>query len=136
MNVFLPLKGGTGRCPVYRGRRKDMSEFADFIQDVFRDFGEVSCRKMFGGLGVFHNGIMFGLVAEDILYLKVDESNVTFFEDRDLPQFEYFRGEKAIKMSYYQAPEEIYEDPDEAELWAKGSYAAALQASATMKKTK
>jgi DNA transformation protein len=113
-----------------------MSEFADFIQDVFRDFGEVHCRKMFGGHGVFHDGIMFGLVADDILYLKTDKSTAFFFEERDLPQFEYQRGEKTIKMSYYQAPEEIYDDPGEADLWARRSYKAALQASLAKKKNK
>ncbi len=113
-----------------------MSEFADFIQDVFRDFGEVRCRKMFGGLGVFHNGIMFGLVADDILYLKTDNSSASFFEERDLPQFEYPKKDKMIKMSYYQAPEEIYDDPEEAELWAKRSYDIAFKISIAKKKKK
>ncbi len=113
-----------------------MSEFADFIEDVFRDFGKVSCRKMFGGLGVYHEGLMFGLVADEILYLKTDNESATFFEERSLPQFEYPKKDKMIKMSYYQAPEEIFDDPEEASLWAKRAYAIALKANLAKKKKK
>ena len=105
-----------------------MSEFTSFLEDVFRQFGEISCRKMFGGHGVYHNGTMFGLVADDVLFLKVDKSIVSFFVERDLPPFEYPKGGKMIKMSYYQAPEEVYEDSFEAEVWARRSYECALAA--------
>ncbi len=105
-----------------------MSDFKDFLEDVFADFGEISCRKMFGGYGVYHDGIMFGLIADDILYLKADENSVDYFEQLDLPQFEYPKGDKLVKMSYYQAPEEIFDDQQEAKIWADRSFACALRA--------
>ncbi len=105
-----------------------MSDFSNFLEDVFAEFGKISCRKMFGGYGVYHNGIMFGLIADDILYLKADKTNVDYFTQHDLPQFEYPKGNKVVKMSYYQAPEEIYDDPFEARTWASRSYECALRA--------
>ena len=107
-----------------------MSEFAAFVEDVFREFGEVHCRKMFGGYGVFYQGTMFALIAEDTLYLKTDKASAEYYRTRDLPQFQYTREGKPYKMSYFQAPEEIFDDPSEAVILAKQAYAIALQSAA------
>ncbi len=105
-----------------------MSEFVDFLQEVFAEFGLIQPRKMFGGYGIYHQGVMFGLVADDTLYLKVDDLIRPLFEARDLTPFEYDKGDKVVKMSYYIAPEDIFDDPQEAALWAQRSYDAAFQA--------
>lgn len=104
-----------------------MSEFVAFLQEVFEEFGPVQSRKMFGGYGLFHDGLMFGLVADDTLYLKADDTNATHFESRGLDQFEYDKGNKAVKMSYYLAPEELFDDRGLAAEWAARSYEAALR---------
>lgn len=104
-----------------------MSEFTDFLQEVFEKFGPIRARKMFSGHGLYYDGIMFGLVADEMLYLKADTSNAHFFESRDLPQFAYTRGDKTVKMSYYLAPEEIYDDRQEAAMWARRSFEVALR---------
>ena len=80
---------------------------------------------MFGGYGIYHQGIMFGLVADDNLYLKTDKSNKDIFIDAGLEPFTYDKGDKVITMSYYQAPEIIYDDPNEATIWAKLAFNAA-----------
>lgn len=49
-----------------------MSEFITYLEEVFNHFGPIHTRKMFGGYGVYSRGTMFGLVADDMLYLKVD----------------------------------------------------------------
>lgn len=59
-----------------------MSQFADNLRDVFAPFGAVSVRRMFGGHGVFYEGLMIALVADDVLYLKVDEASVGAFVER------------------------------------------------------
>ena len=104
-----------------------MSEFVDFLQEVFEKFGPIHARKMFSGYGLYHDGVMFGLVADEMLYLKADTSNAHFFESRDLPQFAYTRGDKTVKMSYYLAPEEIYDDKEEAATWARRSFEVAFR---------
>ena len=69
---------------------------------------------------------MFGLVADDVLYLKADTESEQHFSGRDLEQFEYVKNGKAMKM-YYMAPEEIFEDCSEARKWATLAYEAALR---------
>jgi DNA transformation protein len=107
-----------------------LDEFAQHMADVFRLFGLISLRRMFSGYGVFRDGIMFGLVYQDTLYLKVDAENIANFRDQGLSQFEYVRQGKIIGLSYYQAPEAVLEDIHEAALWARHSFEAALRADA------
>jgi DNA transformation protein len=104
-----------------------MSEFAEYLKEVFREFGSVSARKMFGGHGIFYDGVMIGLVAKDTLYLKADAQSAPIFLKHGLSQFMYPKGEKMVGMSYYLAPEEALEDPTEMQQWAKLAYEAALR---------
>lgn len=110
-----------------------MSEFVEFLKEVFVDFGAIQGRKMFGGYGIYHQGVMFGLVADDTLYLKADGETSKLFEAKGLGPFEYDKGDKVVKMSYYVAPDEILDDPQEAAIWARRSYAVAVQAKALTK---
>ncbi|MGD9853013.1 MAG: TfoX/Sxy family protein [Nitrospirales bacterium] len=98
----------------------------DYLHEVFGQFGSIQPRRMFGGDGIFHKGLMFALVADDVLYLKSDETIVSHFEERELEQFEYEKNGKGFRMSYYMAPEEIFDDPEIAKVWAARSYAAAF----------
>ncbi len=104
-----------------------MSEFVNFLSEVFELFGDIHSRKMFGGHGIYHDGLMFGLVAEDQLYLKADKVSSGSFEEKGLQPFEYIKNNKPMKMSYYLAPEEIFDDPDMAKLWADKAYEAAMR---------
>jgi len=113
---------------------KKHNEFINFLNEVFEEFGPIEARKMFGGYGIYHDGIMFALVAENTLYLKADESTKSHFESRDLPQFEYPRKDKTVKMSYYLAPDEIFDDREEAAIWASHAYEAALNSQSNKKK--
>ena len=107
-----------------------MSEFIEHLQEILEPFGPMLARRMFGGYGVYHQGIMFGIVVDDMLYLKSDEASAGDFIAKGLRQFEYQKGEKTVKMSFYLAPEEFLEDSDEAARWAARAYAAALRAHA------
>lgn len=107
---------------------KPSSEFVDNLHEVFALFGPISARRMFGGYGIYHDGLMFALVADDVLYLKADPVAKAAFVDLGLPPFEYMKNGKSTKMSYHLAPEEIYDDPEAARDWAKLAYGAALRA--------
>ena len=111
-----------------------MTEFVDFLQEVFRNFGSVQARKMFSGYGLYRDGVMFGLVADETLYLKADKTIAHYFEAKGLAQFEYTRGDKVVKMSYYVAPEEIFDDPEEAAKWARLSFEVAFRSKKRTKK--
>jgi len=82
---------------------------------------------VFGGHGVYHADLMFALVADDELFLKVDDYSIGQFEVLELSAFEFHRNGKTFNMSYHQAPEEIYDAPERAQYWAEVAYAAALR---------
>jgi len=104
-----------------------MSEFTNYLEEIFEPFGAVTIKRMFGGYGVFYHNLMFGLIADDVLYLKVDKETDVLFAERGLEKFEYIKNGKAMKMSYRLAPEEMYESPAEAKKWASCAYNAALR---------
>jgi DNA transformation protein and related proteins len=104
-----------------------MSEFVEYLKEVFIDFGPIQSRKMFGGHGIYHKGVMFGLVADDMLYLKTDGEISKLFETKGLAPFSYAKGDKVVKMSYHLAPDEIMDDPQEAAIWAQRSYNVAVR---------
>jgi len=109
-----------------------MNEFVDYLHEVFELFGPIRARKMFSG----HDGLMFGLVAGDSLYLKADAESARHFEKEGLGRFEYKNGARVVKMSYYCAPAGIMEDREEAAMWARRSFEAALRSQRSKKKTK
>lgn len=102
-----------------------MSDFVAYMHELFAEFGPVATRRMFGGHGVFHDGLMIGLIADDTLYLKVDEDTIPAFRELGLTPFEYQKGTKLVTMSYYLAPAEALEDPAELVPWAQLALAAA-----------
>jgi len=106
---------------------KKHSGFVEFLNEAFEEFGLIDVPRMFGGFGVYHDGVMFGLAARDALYLKADETTKKHFESRGLPQFQYSRAGKMVKMSYYKAPEDIYDDREKAAVWARRAYEVALK---------
>ncbi|MBW2941657.1 TfoX/Sxy family protein [Zhongshania aquimaris] len=106
------------------------SAFISYLVDQLQLIGPVVGRKMFGGYGVFLEGLMFGLIMEDTLYLKIDSDSKRDFEALGLPPFTYPRGNKEIALSYYQTPEEALDDPEMLGVWANRAYLAAMRAAA------
>ena len=104
------------------------SEFVSYVVESLRPLGAVSARRMFGGYGIFKDGLMFGLVADDQLYLKVDDANRSTYEAAALAPFSYRGKDKTIQLSYHEAPSEGFDDPDVLCAWARDAYAAALRA--------
>lgn len=109
---------------------KEQREVVAHIVDLLQFIGPVESKSMFGGFGVFLEGLMFGLVADNELYLKVDVQNRQDYEDLGLQAFSYGKNGKEFKMSYYQAPEEAMEDAELLSAWASNSYGAAMRAAA------
>lgn len=103
-------------------------EFAVFVLELLAPMNGVSSRKMFGGHGVFKDGLMFGLIADDVLYLKVDEQNSPQFEAEGLPHFTYVKNGKPMNMSYRQAPEAAMEEAELLCEWAESAWQAAVRA--------
>ena len=104
------------------------SEFVAFVLESLQPLGGMSARRMFGGWGVYKDGVMFALVTDDQLYLKVDDGNRAAYDDAGLPHFTYTQKGKPIRMSYREAPPDGFEDPGILCAWARESHAAALRA--------
>ncbi len=109
----------------------EQREYVAHIVDLLQAIGPVESKSMFGGFGVFLEGLMFGLIANNELYLKADAENRKDFEDQGLQAFGYAKNGKEFKMGYYQAPEEALEDGELLSVWASNAYGAALRAAAS-----
>lgn len=95
-------------------------EFLEYVLDQLSNWGDVSVRKMFGGAGLYRDGKMFGLVADDVIYLKVDDTNRAKYEKAGSAPFQP-RENKPMTMSYWMLPEELLERSEEWVEWAKES---------------
>ncbi len=102
--------------------------YADFVLEQLEPLGGVGARRMFGGVGLFRDALMFGLIAADTLYLKVDDENRGNYEAAGAGPFLYTREGREIALSYYEAPAEMFDDPDALSDWARRAYEAALRA--------
>ena len=103
-------------------------EYKTFLEELFGGFGPVTIRNMFGGGGVYHDGVMFALIADDTLYLKADETNRADFEAEGMGPFTYTGKRKPVSMSYWELPGALYDDPDAFSEWALKAFDVALMA--------
>ena len=107
------------------------AEYSAFVLELLEPLDGVSLRRMFGGAGLFCHGVMFGLIAGDRLYFKVGEGNRADFEDAGCGPFRYAtnNGEHGI-LSYYEAPDSLFDEQDEMLDWARKALDEALRANA------
>jgi DNA transformation protein len=108
---------------------------AETIHELFREFGPVSVRRMFGGQGIFVDGMMIALVARDVIYLKADAETVPAFEQEGLVPFSYAtkNGEHTL-TSYWRMPDRLYDDTEELARWARAAHAVAQRKAARQQK--
>ena len=102
-------------------------EYVSYVVELMQSIGPVHAKGMFGGHGIFLEELMFGIVADSVLYLKADKETLNEFNARGLEAFTYNKKGKEVKMSYYQAPEEALESGEEMNTWANNAYCAALR---------
>lgn len=102
--------------------------FVEHLLDLLLPLGPVQPRRMFGGWGLYLEGTMFALVADDRLYLKVDGETEDRFADAGAEPFTYSRPGRRVKMSYREAPDGSLEDPDELLPWARLAVEASRRA--------
>lgn len=105
-------------------------EFIDYVMELLGPFGTVGARRMFGGHGVYLDGLMFAIVSGDTLYLKADEMNRIEFEQAGCEIFGYARKGRRATLGFFRAPEDAMESPELMLPWARTAYAAALRANA------
>jgi DNA transformation protein len=104
---------------------------AAWLTELLSPYGTPAVRRMFGGQGVYLDGLMVGLVAGGVLYLKTDGETAAAFDAAGLDAFAYTaKGERRVLTSYRRAPAETFDDPDEMRSWIVLARSAAVRAAA------
>ena len=111
---------------------------AETIRDLFRDFGPVDIRRMFGGAGVFVDGLMIAIVTrDDALYLKADDATIPAFEQEGLKPFSYpTKAGRHTLTSYWRMPDRLHDDPEDLARWARDAHAVARRKAAEVAKSR
>lgn len=108
-----------------------MSVTADYLAWALEQLavaGTVTHRRMFGGVGLYLDGLFFALLDNDTLYFKVDDSNRPRYEQAGSQPFRPFPDNPDYVMAYWQVPADVLEDPDALREWARAAVAVALAA--------
>jgi DNA transformation protein len=110
--------------------------FAEFLRDQLAPLGRIAMRRMFGKTGVFCDGFMLGMVRDNTLYFRVDDDNRTAFEEAEsFPPLDYQKKGGTIDLSFWRAPERLFDEPDELVIWARAALAAARRVAAKRERT-
>jgi DNA transformation protein len=100
------------------------------LKELLSAFGSVAIRRMFGGIGIFAEGVMFALVSDGELYLKADEETIPAFRTEGSGPFTYGAKGRRIVMSYWRLPDRLLDDADELARWARSALRAAQRSEA------
>ena len=102
------------------------ANYLSYVLDQLSALGAVHSRRMFGGIGLYSGELFFGLIDDDDVYFKVDDSNREDYTSRGCEAFKPFEG--VVSMNYYRVPEEVLEDADDVRAWARKALSVAATA--------
>lgn len=103
-----------------------LPDFIGHVLDLLSGWSGLSVRRMIGGYGLYYRGVHFALIADDTLYFKVDEHSRRDFEAAGTRPFVYRRQSKTVALSYWEAPAELFDDPETMRRWARRAFDAAM----------
>jgi DNA transformation protein len=103
---------------------------AEFLRELFAPFGPVAVKRMFGGAGIWSDGLMLALEFDGAIFLRVDDESIPDFEREGSKPFVYSRAKTPGRIgrasrSFWRLPERLYDDPDELAVWARRALAIA-----------
>ncbi len=98
-------------------------------RELFGEMGDITLKLMFGGAGIYLDGVMFGLIADETVHLKVDDDNEAAFAAAGSGPFIFRMKDGSVApLRYWRLPEEAADDPEEAVRWGRLGLDAALRA--------
>jgi DNA transformation protein len=102
-------------------------DFRDFVLEQLAPAGRVTPRAMFGGIGLYLDGLFFALIDDDTLYFKADEATRARYERAGSKPFCPYPDAPDKAMGYWEVPADILEEPDELAAWAREALGVALE---------
>ena len=99
----------------------------DYLRELFSAFAPVTFRAMFGGHGVYRDGVILAIVIDGAPYLKVDDHSRAAFQAEDCEPFMYEARGKRIPMRYWSVPAEAMDSPQAFLPWAQLAWESALR---------
>lgn len=118
---------GKARRPRTRRSLASSQSFESFVIDQLADVGDIVARRMFGGAGLYCAGLFIGIIARDVLYLKVDAENLPEVRAAGARPFRPY-ADRPSSMKYYSVPVGILESAPELVKWARRAIRAAQRA--------
>lgn len=105
------------------------AEFKTYLQELFSVVEDSHIRPMFGGAGVFRNGLMFAVATSGgMIALKADEQTIPTFQREGCEEWlPHQPGKKPVSMGYWYIPEWLADDPEQFEQWSEDAFSAALR---------
>jgi DNA transformation protein len=104
------------------------SELANYVEEQLAFLGRISTKSIFGGIGIFVDERLLGIVMDDKVYLHTDASNLSAYQDRGMPQFKPYPNAFDLTTDHHQVPAEIIDDPVLLRQWGEQALAAAIEA--------
>ena len=104
----------------------------DAIDEMFCGLGAVTVRRMFGGQGIYHQGLIVAIVFKGEILLKADTASAPEFAAAGARRWTYEgRAGKPVEMPYWSVPDAAFDDPDAMARWVRLAWAAALRSGST-----
>lgn len=108
----------------------DQQGFTQHCIDLLAALGPTRAKRMFGGVGLYVDGLFVALIANECLYLKADAPTRARFESAGCLPFVYEGNGRIVTMSYFSAPQDAMDSPPAMLPWARLAFEAALRAQA------
>lgn len=106
------------------------AQFLAYVLEQLAGLGSLRSNRMFGGVGLYSDGLFFGLIDDDTLYFKTDDSNITPYRARRMPRFMPFPDRPEAALGYHQVPADVIEEAETLVEWARRSVAVSLASQA------
>jgi DNA transformation protein and related proteins len=104
------------------------NSFASYCAELLCGLGSVRVKRMFGGHGIYVDGLFIAIVAGNTLYLKADEQTVPRFEAAGCAPFIYSAKGRRDSLHYWSAPTEAMDSPALMQPWGWLALEAAMRA--------
>jgi DNA transformation protein and related proteins len=107
-------------------------DYLQYLIEQLAQLPRVTSRRMFGAIGLYSDGVFFGIVDDDMVFFKVDDSTRERYVSRGSEPFRPYKDRPEVSVNYFQVPAEVLEDADELVPWAR----AAVRVAATSAEAK